>query len=351
MIRLKDIALHAGVSVMTVSKALRDEPDVSPSTRTRVRALAQQLGYVPDSTAQGLRTRHTKLFGLAISSMTNPIFARVVLAIEDRAHSMGYDVLLAHTLNLPEREEECVRRFLSRRVDGVFISPVYRLGAEARIYQELKNRGVPTVLLGHTAPFCNQFVNVETDDLLASYAATQHLLKLGHRRIAFFAGPPATPWTQERFEGYRRALREAGIEVDDKLVFHAGRTIEDGAKAALQMLNESCDATAVQTVNDLLAVGCADTLLKQGLRIPEDISLVGFGNILLSEHFRVPLTTMSQPKHRLGSAAMDVMQQLLRGQPAAPRRITADLIVRASSGTPPANSKLRHLKTGTAETI
>ncbi len=161
MIRLKDIAQRAGLSIMTVSKALRDEPDVSAATKARIKLLAQQMGYVPDSTAQGLRTRTTKLFGLVISSMTNPIYSRVVLAIEERAYELGYDVLLAHTLNIPEREEACLRRLLSRRVDGLFISPVYRMAAEARIYQELIARRVPTVLLGHTAPFCSQFVNVE----------------------------------------------------------------------------------------------------------------------------------------------------------------------------------------------
>src|SRR5262249_20220428 len=170
-----------------------------------------------------------------------------VQAIEERAYEMGYDVLLAQTQDIPEREEACIRRFISRRVDGLFISPVYRLATEARAYQELVARQVPTVLLGHRTPFCNQFANVESDDLLGSYSATQHLLKLGHKRIAFFAGPQAAPWNQERFEGYRRALREGGIEADEKLVFQAGNTLEDGAKAALQMINESCDATAVQT--------------------------------------------------------------------------------------------------------
>ena len=152
MIRLKDIAQRAGLSIMTVSKALRDEHDVSASTKTRIKLLAQQMGYVPDSTAQGLRTRRTKLFGLVVSSLTNPIYARVVLAIEERAYELGYDVVLAHSLNIPEREEACLRRLLSRRVDGLFIAPVYRLAAEAPIYQEVVARQVPTVLLGHTAP-------------------------------------------------------------------------------------------------------------------------------------------------------------------------------------------------------
>src|SRR6267378_6200165 len=136
MVRLKDIAARAGVGVMTVSKALRDKHDVSAETKTRVKLVAQQLGYVPNSSAQGLRTRTTKLFGIAVSSLTNPIVSRVVLAIEERAYELGYDVLLAHSLNIPEREEACIRRFLSRRVDGLFICPVYRFTSEARIYKE-----------------------------------------------------------------------------------------------------------------------------------------------------------------------------------------------------------------------
>jgi LacI family transcriptional regulator len=344
MIRLKDIAFRAGVSVVTVSKALRDAPDVSATTKTRIKLLAEQMGYLPDSIAQGLRTRTSRLFGLAISSMTNPIYSRVVLAIEERASTLGYDILLAHTLNLPEREEACIRKFLSRRVDGIFICPVYRMAAESHIYQELFARRIPTVLLGHAAPFCNQFVNVETDDLLASYAVTQHLLKLGHKRIAFFAGPAATPWTQERFEGYRRALREASIDVDDKLVFQAGRTIEEGAKAAMQMIDESSDATAVQAINDVVAVGCAETLLDHGFKIPQDISVAGFGNILLGGHFRVPLTTTRQPKFRLGSAAVAAMLELLRGKRPESKRLPAELIVRASTGTASATSRLKQLK-------
>jgi DNA-binding LacI/PurR family transcriptional regulator len=122
MVRLKDIARYAGVSVMTVSKALRDQPDVSAATKVRIRSLAQQMGYVPDSSAQGLRTRKTKLFGLVIPSSTNPIFTRMVNAIEERAHELGYGILLAHTHNMPDREEVCIRRLLSRRVDGLFIS-------------------------------------------------------------------------------------------------------------------------------------------------------------------------------------------------------------------------------------
>jgi LacI family transcriptional regulator len=334
MVRLKDLAQLAGVSVMTVSKALRDEPDVSGATKQRVKLLAQQMGYVPDSSAQGLRTKTTKLFGLLIPATTNPIFARVVFAIEERAHALGYDLLLAHTHNQPEREEVCLRHMLSRRVDGLFISPVYRYEAEARIYQEIRVRATPAVLLGPPGPFCRAFPSIEIEELIASYNVTRHLLKLGHRRIAYLTGPQVAPWAHERFEGYRRALREAGIEVDDKLVFQAGNTIEEGTKATLQFLNERCPATAIQAVSDLVAIGCAETLIAQGLGIPGDVSLAGFGNILASEYFRVPLTTVSQPKFRLGVAAVETMMHLLRGEPSQTRRLSAELIERKSTGAP-----------------
>jgi len=340
MVRLKDIAERAEVSVMTVSKALRDEPDVSAATKTRIKLLAQQLGYVPDSTAQGLRNGTTRLFGLAVASSADPFLSRVVLAIEERAYELGYDVLLAHTLNIPEREDACIRRFLARRVDGLFLSPVYRIATEARAYQDLLARRTPTVLLGHAAPFCAQFVCLETDDLSASCAVMRHLLELGHQRVAFLAGPPATPWARQRFEGYRRAWRERGRDGEDKLVFQAGRTLEDGAKAATQMLAESATATAVQAANDLVALGCARVFLENGLRIPQDISLAGFGNLPLGDYFRVPLTTVRQPKYRLGSAAVAAMQQLLRGRRPELKPLPAELVVRASTGIPPAASRV-----------
>lgn len=335
MVRLIDIAERVGVSVMTVSKALRDDQlDVAAATRARIKAAAKEMGYLPDPGAQSLRNGSTKLFGLVIPTTTNPIFARMLFAIEEQAHTLGYDLLLCHTHNMVEREEVCIRRLLARRVDGIFISPVYRMGNDARIYRELQTSKTPVVLLGSPAAFCSQFASVQPEEVNASYAATRHLLELGHRRIAYFTGPLPAIWAQERYEGFRRAHSESGLDVDDKLVFHAGSTIEDGAKAALQFANEQCDATAIQTANDLIAIGCAETLLQQGIKIPKDISLVGFGNILVSEHFRVPLTTIRQPKYRMGTAAVEMMTQLIKGDRVENRRLPAELVIRESTAAP-----------------
>jgi LacI family transcriptional regulator len=283
-----------------------------------------------------MRSGKTKLFGLIISAATNPIYARIVMAIEERSHEMGYEVIFAHSLNQTTREETCIRRLLARRVDGLFITPVYRLSPTAPAYQEIKRMQVPTVVLGHRGLFCSDFANVETDDISASYAVTKHLIELGHRRIAYFTGPPVSPSAQERYEGYRRALREAEIELDDRLVFNAGSTIEEGEKAALQMLNENPKATAIQAVNDLVAIGAADVLLNQGVKIPEQVSIAGFGNILVSEYFRVPLTTVRQPKLRLGYSAVELMQGLLRGEAPESRRLRAEIVTRASTAPPAA---------------
>jgi DNA-binding LacI/PurR family transcriptional regulator len=223
---------------------------------------------------------------------------------------------------------------LPRRIDGLFIHPVYRFAPTSSIFDELLKGRTPTVLLGHHSPFCASFPSVETDDAAASCQMTEHFLRLGHRRIAFFAGPPAAPWAQERFEGYRRALRNAQLPLEDRLIFGAGLTIEDGQKAAEQMLNESADATAVQTVSDLVAIGVARTLGRRGLKIPDDISLAGFGNYLVGEHFHIPLSTVQLPRQEVGHAAVQTMQRLLRGEKPESRRLGAELILRGSTSPP-----------------
>ncbi|MFN0069149.1 MAG: LacI family DNA-binding transcriptional regulator [Limisphaerales bacterium] len=337
MIRLKDIAARAGVSVMTVSKALREEPDVAAATRTRIRALAANLGYVPNAMAQSLRTRSTRLLGLMIPASVNPVYARVLMAIEDRATALGYDLLLAHSLDKPEHEEAHLRGFLGRGVEGLLVVPVYRMGQGVSApYREVAARHVPCVLLGHPAPHCAGVASAAPDDVAGAELLTRHLLELGHRRIACLAGPVAAPWAQERYEGYRRALRAADLPMDDQLVYHAGATIEEGFQAGLELLREDTGATAVVAVNDLVAIGAANAMLGQGMRIPQEMSVVGYGNILTAEHYRVPLTTVREPKFRLGVAAMEMLEQLIAGGTVESRRLRGELVERASTAPPAA---------------
>ena len=338
MIRLKDIAARAGVSVMTVSKVLRDAPDISEATKTKIRLLAREMGYVPDTQAQGLRTRSTRLFGLVISSLANPAYSRVAMAVEERAAALGYDLIIAHSLNDPSKEEHAIRRLLSRRVEGLFLAPVYRFG-NAPVYDEIQRRNAPLVIIGPSPHFCSWAPSVASDDSSGSYALTRHLQELGHTKIIFLAGPSADPSAQERIEGYRRALRETRIDSDDRFVFNSGTTIEEGEIAALQILQEAPDATAIQAYNDSVAIGVANILLKQGLKIPADISIAGFGNTQLGEYFRVPLTTVRQPKYSLGVAAMAAMEARLAGLPIDLKRLPTEICVRPSTGRAPSRTE------------
>ena len=334
MVRLKDIASEAGVSVMTVSKALRDAPDISARTKLRIGDLAKRMGYTPNLGARSLRNRETRLLGLVIPATTDPIFARIVMAIEQRSFEHGYELILHHSWNQADREEKILRNLIARRVDGIFLSPVYRNTPDVPVYKDLQIRQIPTVVMGPLAEFCADFFNVQSLGNESSFAMTQHLIDLGHRRIAFFAGPRFSARAVSRQEGYRRALRENNIDEDPALVFNAGMTIAEGANAAEQFLKEQTQATAVQTVNDLVAIGAANVLLDHGLKIPGDLSVAGFGNILTSEHFRVPLTTVRQPKFRLGMAAFDAMLKLLAGERPEPQRIVAEVLTRKSTGPP-----------------
>jgi LacI family transcriptional regulator len=338
MVRLKDIAEKAGVSVMTVSKVLRDAPDISVETKGRIRVLAQQMGYVPDFLAQGLRTRKTKLIGVVIPTITHPVFARLLLALEEKAFEAGYELILTHTLSQADREEMVIRRLISRRVDGMLVFPVYRPAVTAQAYEELARCKTPVVIIGQVSAFCQQFPNVQSDDYQAAYELTRYLIGLGHRRIAFFAGSNLLPWAQERLEGYRKSLRDAGIEPNDHWVFSAGSTVEEGEAAARQMLAEGIIPTAVQAVSDPVAIGVANVLLDRGWRIPDDMSIAGFGNFLISEYYRVPLTTIRQPKYRLGLAAIDMLLKVMSGEKPGSIKLASEIIVRKSTSVLPIGS-------------
>ena len=228
MIRLKDIALRSGVSVMTVSKVLRDAPDISAATKGRVKLIAQQMGYVPDSTAQSLRNRTTRFLGVVIPSVTDPTYTRVVLAIEERAYELGYEIILAHTLNSEEREAACIQRLLSRRVDGIFISPVYRRNPEAPVYQNLSTKGkliIPIIDDAHLLPVRS--------------AKTEHP-KVGIRvcfGIVEFATFQLRPCTQSHHDGIPIAT---GPSPDCVLRRPPGHAMVQGASGGIQASLPRC---------------------------------------------------------------------------------------------------------------
>lgn len=335
MVTLRQIAEQAGVSIMTVSKVMRDYPDIAPGTKERIRAIAQQLGYVPDGAARSMRTRSTQTIGVVIPSISQGCFPRVFVGIEQVAKARGYRLFLAHSNEDPAQEQAEIRELLTRKVDGLIIAPALRFDTPPEAYALIESRRVPLVILDRLPSLLAGALHVVPDDRQGGYLATRHLIDLGHRDIALFSGPTGCPCSLERKEGYRRALQESGIPFRDELVFAAGTEVADGQKAAAELVNENVRPTAIVAHNDHVAVGAAEFFLAQKWRIPEDISLVGYGDLPLAALYRVPLTTIRQPQSAMGQLAIQLLLEKMAGRPAESRRLPVELIVRASTAFPP----------------
>lgn len=333
MVRIKDIAERLGLSLMTVSRALRNSTDVAPATRARVQQIAREMGYVLDVTARGLRTGNTSLIGAVIPSLADPFFARFAAGLEETLAEQGYELILIQSLNQPGREETALRKLVSRRVDGVVIWPAPRLAVTIGDPYTALRLPAGRVLLAGPSPFATAgYPVVAAYEARGAREAVAHLCALGHFRIACLRGPVMSPLARERFEGFVQGMREAGRPVDDELVFNAGWTFEEGQAALVQMLHEGRDPTAIVAVNDLVALGAMAALKHQGRRVPEDVSVVGHGNLPVAVHSPIPLTTVRVPKHALGVNTAVQMIRLLHGETVTPPRLPTELVVRHSTG-------------------
>ncbi len=334
MATLKDLAVSLNLSVMAVSKALRDAPDISAATKARVQAEAKRQHYVPNRAAQNLRSRRSGLVGVVVPQIHHTYYSHLVWGIERQAEARGFQVLLAHSLDRAENELNEVRKLLSRQIEALFLIPAIRWQHRLATLDLVRAGGVPTVLLDAYPAGADKFPGVTwvvCDDQRGSFLATEHLLELGHRRILFLAGPNGSSSSAGRFGGYQRALAAAGVSYSDTRVFLSGRDIEAGRHAMSQAISEKVEFTAVVAFNDSVAIGAAETLLKQGVRVPEDVSIAGFGDGLLAENFRVPLTTVRVPQMEMGETALRLALELQKGAPVAPRTLPVEIIVRAST--------------------
>jgi len=308
-VSIKDIARVAKVSHSTVSRALRNSPLVSRETAERIRQIAEEMGYRPSAVARSLVTRKTKTIGVVVTTIADPFIAEVVSGIEEVANDHGYSVFLANSNADPDREIKVVHSFHERRVDGILVT-ASRVGA---LYiGHLSEMKVPIVLINNQHP--GEFVHsVMIDNVTASRMATEHLVHLGHRRIAYIGDQFGYQSDTERFAGYRQALERAGLTFQPELVVHGDGKPEGGMRAMEQLLRLSPLPTAVFCYNDMTALGALRVARMRGLRVPEDISLVGFDDLFIASYTEPPLTTIRQPKRRMGQRAMELLLQLLRG--------------------------------------
>jgi len=331
-VSIKDIAQAAGVSHSTVSRALADSPLISEAARQRIQALAGQMGYVPNVPARSLVLGRTNTIGVVVTTIADPFVAEVVQGIETTAHASGYSVILTGSDNDPEREVQSVEMLRGRRADAVIVTSS-RIGD---LYQDdLQETGVPVVLINsHNDQGHARVVSISVDNRHGGYVATQHLLNLGHRRIAYVAGLPAHSDDLDRYAGYQDALREAGVPLDERLVIEGDGRASGGERALPTLLALDPPPTAAFCYNDMTAIGLLAAARRAGLRLPEELAVVGFDDILFAALAQPTLTTIAQPKHEMGRRAVERALALLAGEGEEPDHLSlqGQLIIRESSG-------------------
>lgn len=334
-VSLKDVALRAGVSVKTVSNVVNAYPHVTPATRERVQKAIDELGYRPNLTARHLRKGRTGIITLAIPELGNPYFAEVAGAVIDAAGRHDLTVLLDHTAGLREKEVLVSQGFRSHVIDGLILSPIRLEREDLRARHE----GPPMVLLGereYDAPYDHIMI----DNVGAARIAVRHLLDLGRHRIAFLGArrESARQPAHLRLRGWREAITAAGLTPDESMVVDTeGYDRADGAAAMASLLDRDRRPDAVFAYNDLIALGAMRTLTERGLRVPEDVAVVGFDDIEEGRYAAVSLSTVSPDKGALARLAVDCLVERIAaggaGEPLPPRRIMPGyrLIVREST--------------------
>lgn len=319
-VSIKDVAQAAGVSHSTVSRALAHSPLIPETTRRRVERAAKKLGYSPNAIARGLVRRQTCAIGVIVTSIADPFVAEIVRGIEQLAGDNGYRVVLGTSHNDPEREVNAVKALREWRVDSVIVASS-RVGA---LYQPLlKEIGAPIVLINNQNQQKGRAIHsVAVDDVRGGELATQHLIALGHRVIGHLRGPAGYRAAQNRLAGYRRALKRAGILYDRALV-QTGDGRAEGGEQILRLLDHQPTPTAIFCYNDITAIGALSALKRRGIRVPRDISLVGFDDIPFALYVDPPLTTIAQPMFEMGKRAMEMALTLMN----APRARVEDVII------------------------
>ncbi|MGP8245075.1 MAG: LacI family DNA-binding transcriptional regulator [Bryobacteraceae bacterium] len=328
---IKDIARAAGVSHSTVSRALRDSPLVNPKTTEEIQRVARDLGYRASAVARGLVTRRTRTIGVVVTTIADPFVSEVVSGIELAANDNGYSVFLAGSNADPTREKSVVHSFAERRVDGIVVTSS-RVGA---LYTPLLSEMmVPIVLINNQHP--GQFVHsVMIENLKGSRDATSYLIGLGHRRIAYVGDRYGHQSDTERFAGYREALEQAALPFLPELVVHGDGRPEGGSLALETLLTLTTPPTAIFCYNDLTALGVLRSIHVRKLRVPEDISLVGFDDLFFASYTQPQLTTVRQPRRQMGRMAMESLLKLMAGKQSAEAiKVPAELIVRESAAAP-----------------
>lgn len=335
-ITLRDVAQLAGVHPGTASRALNEQTRalVNEETAGRVLRAAAELGYRPNPIARGLKTNRSYMVGVLIPDIQNPLFPPIIRGIEDRLDQAGYTPVVANTENDPERERIDFEAMRARQVDG-FITATARRDHE--LLDEIVGLELPLVLVNRRVED-GALPSATADDREGVRLAVEHVLELGHRRIAYLAGPLELSTGHQRLESFLDSMRAAGVDPEPELVLRGSAFTErEGERLCGELLDSGAPFTAIIAGNDLMALGCYDVFEERGLSCPGDVSVVGFNDMPFADHFDPPLTTIRIPHYEIGLAAAELFLGLLQGGAEDRPQVVLppSLVVRESTAAPP----------------
>ena len=332
MATIYDIAKHVGVSAGTVSRALSRPDKVLPTTRSRIEQAAAALGYVPNTVARTLKTQRSGKILVTVRDIANPFFAQILQGAEQAAQAVGYAVLLGDTQHQPDREERYAQMLRRNEADGLIVLG-HRLPPTARAIVQQRGAAAPVVNGCEFDPALG-IPSVHIDNAAAARAVMEHLYALGHERIAVIGGPPDNPLHQQRLEGVRAAGKARG-RLHQLVVEPGDFSVESGHAAALALLARTPAPTAIFCVSDQMALGALAACRDLGVRVPDDLSIVGFDDLASSRYLTPALTTVRQPMREIGACAVSLLLAIIEGRD-VPLQQTLDfsLMVRGSTGGP-----------------
>ncbi len=329
-----EIAKKAGVSSATVSRVVNNSSEVKKETRERVMKVLRQMKYHPHAGARSLRTKRTRAISLIIPDIENQFYPALARGAQDRARQLGYYMLLCNTDEEENEEILYMKMMREHHIDGFIITPAgSRVNNESNEYLlRLQKDGFPSVMIGHRLEEPQMdMVTVHTEE--SSYEAVKHLIRLGHQRIGLLAGPLSKGMSKGRFRGYKRALIEHGIEIEENLVVETDLHLESGYERMKQLLSMVHRPSGVFAVNDTVAIGAMRAISEKKLKIPRDIAIVGFDDIPLASMVKPSLTTVAQPKYEMGRMAVELLINRIEKRVQKPQRIRlkARLVIREST--------------------
>jgi DNA-binding LacI/PurR family transcriptional regulator len=330
-VTIKDIAKHLNISVATVSRAMRDMPDIKPKTRETVLKLAKEWDYQPNILATSLVKSRTKTIGVIVPDLAYHFFASIIKGIEEEAIARGYSLLLTQTSELYERELINVQNLSRGQVEGFIIS----LSQETTDYEHLKRlqrKGIPLVFFDRDAADID-VSKVMVDNVGAAYEATKHLIDNGCKRIAFLAGPTNVTVSNQRQEGYKKALKEAGLQIDNTVIVHGNYNLEQVIELTNYLIDLENPPDGLVVVSDRLAIGAMSALRTRNISVPDQISIVSFNDEPVCTIVTPTLTSVSQPTLEMGKMAMSLLINQIEkeGSPSEVKVFKTELKIRESS--------------------